>query len=371
MTAEPRTLLHVFSTLNVGGPQVRFATLVNALGTRFRHRALAMDRGYASLDLIDPDAPCATWDIPVEKNQTLRNIVAFRRHLNALNPDVLITYNWGAIEWAVANLARSCPHIHIVDGFGPEEADRQMPRRVLFRRVALAHNTTIVVPSHTLEKIVTQIWRQSPSKTVYLPNGIDCSRFDIPRDSALADQFGIPAEATVIGTVAALRPEKNLGRLLDAFQAIQAGQELRLVIVGDGPEREPMQTKAVELGSTDRVIFTGYLSDPAPILSLFDIFAISSDTEQMPISVLEAMASGLPVAGVDVGDVRHIVSDANKDLIVERDSAALSGVMTRLASDPELRKRVGAANRQHVQSVYDETTMVEAYGRLFSGERPG
>ncbi len=123
-TSQHRTVFHVFSTLNVGGPQVRFATTVNKLGPGFRHTAFAMDHGYESTKLLAPDAPCEVHDIAYDKGRTARNFFTFRRALNALKPDFLVTYNWGAIEWAVANLGRACPHIHIVDGFGPEEADR-------------------------------------------------------------------------------------------------------------------------------------------------------------------------------------------------------------------------------------------------------
>lgn len=371
MTVTTRTVFHVFSTLNVGGPQVRFATTVNKLGPGFRHIAFAMDRGYESTKLLDTGAPCEIYDFDYVKGRAVANFLTFRSTLNDLKPDMLVTYNWGAIEWAVANQFRACPHIHIVDGFGPEEADRQLPRRVLFRRFALARNTTIIVPSHTLQDIVTGVWRQDAAKVFYVPNGIDCARFEKPRDDALAAELGIPEDVTVIGTVAALRREKNLGRLLDAFNGMPEKLGLRLVIVGDGAEREPMQAKAAQLGIAERVIFTGYLSDPAPVLSLFDIFGISSDTEQMPISVLEAMASGLPIAGVDVGDVRHIVSDANKDFIVARDPDALGGVLSQFANDGALRASAGEANRAHVRKVYDEATMVEAYGKLFSGQPPG
>ena len=131
-----------------------------------------------------------------------------------------------------------------------------------------------------------------------------------------------------------MRPEKNLTRLIEAF-AISVAKEpaLRLVIVGDGAERPSLEAAAARFGVADKVLFTGYIADPAPVLALFDIFALSSDTEQMPISVLEAMASRLPVAGVDVGDVRHIVSDRNKPLIVDRDAQALADILSTLAGD--------------------------------------
>ncbi len=365
-TAPPRTLLHVFSTLNVGGPQVRFATIANKLGGGFRHLLFAMDHGYEATKLLAPDALCEIHDIAYRKGRAARSFFTFRRALNTLRPDVLVTYNWGAIEWALANFGRACPHIHIVDGFGPEEADRQLPRRVQFRRLVLRRNTTVMVPSHTLEDIVTGVWRLDPAAVTYIPNGIDYARFSIPRDEALARRYGIDPDMTVIGTVAALRPEKNLERLLLAFRAMPESDKLRLIIVGDGPERAPLEASAAQHGLSDGVIFTGYQADPAAILSLFDIFTLSSDTEQMPISVLEAMAAGLPIAGVDVGDVRHIVAPGNKPQIVARDAERLGQVLSEFAADPDLRHRIGAENRQHVKDVYDEATMVSAYAQLFS-----
>ena len=326
-----------------------------------------MDRRYAAGDLLDKAVDWRIQDTAYEKGRLARNVRVLRQTLNRIRPDALVTYNWGAIEWALASFGRACPHIHIVDGFGPEEADRQLLRRVLFRRFAFARNTTVVVPSRTLKDIVTSVWRIAPTNVAYVPNGIDCTRFDRVRDAKLAETFGLTPDNLVIGTVAALRPEKNLERLIRAFHGLAEDESLRLVIVGDGAERPKLEHCARELRIADQVVFTGYLSDPAPILSVFDIFALSSDTEQMPISVLEAMASRLPVAGVDVGDVRHIVSDRNKAYIVERDVDRLRNVLSALANDATLRDQLGTANRQHVQEVYDETMMVNAYARIFDG----
>jgi len=144
-----------------------------------------------------------------------------------------------------------------------------------------------------------------------------------------------------------------------------------LVIVGDGPERPALERLAGELGVGDRVRFTGHVTDPAPLYAGFDLFALSSDTEQMPISVIEAMAAGLPVAGTDVGDVREMLARDNQPFIGPADGDALAGRISSLLHDGELRARLGAANRARAERDYRQETMFQAYAALFDAEERG
>jgi glycosyltransferase involved in cell wall biosynthesis len=152
-------------------------------------------------------------------------------------------------------------------------------------------------------RIATDDWRLRPDVIRHVPNGIDLARFAVPPSRG--------AEAPVIGAVAALRPEKNLQRLLRAFAQVLPRHPARLVIVGDGADRMCLQALSTELGIADNVAFTGQRDDAPALYAGFDLFALSSDTEQMPLSVMEAMASGLPVAATDVGDVAGMVAAEN------------------------------------------------------------
>ena len=182
------------------------------------------------------------------------------------------------------------------------------------------------------------------------------------------------AKAALVATVAALRAEKNLQRLLLAFAAAtrRPGRLVpaRLVIVGDGPERPALQALAVDLGIMQCVSFAGHVADPAPLYAGFDLFALSSDTEQMPIAVIEAMAAGLPVAATDVGDVRSMLAEANAPFVVARDDAALAAGLGSLLDDTDLRARIGAANRARAREMFDQERMFAAYAALFDGEPP-
>ncbi len=189
----------------------------------------------------------------------------------------------------------------------------------------------------------------------YLPNGIDLSRFEVA-----AERW--EGAGPVIGTVATLRAEKRIDRLIAAVRRLP---EARLLVIGDGPERAALESAAADLGA--RVRFAGHVAEPAALLRGLDLFALSSDTEQMPLSVLEAMAAGLPVVATDVGDVRAVLAPEQAPYVVGREAAALADAARMLLADAALRARLGAANRARVAEVFDQAAMVRAWEAVFAG----
>jgi glycosyltransferase involved in cell wall biosynthesis len=125
------------------------------------------------------------------------------------------------------------------------------------------------------------------------------------------------------------------------------------------------------LGVGDRLLMPGFLADPWRYVGCFSIFALSSDSEQFPISLVEAMAAGLPAVATAVGDVPDMVSDDNRPLIVDAgDEAAFSAALDSLAERPDLRRAIGRANREKAAAEYDEKQMIARYARLY-GEAIG
>ena len=113
--------------------------------------------------------------------------------------------------------------------------------------------------------------------------------------------------------------------------------------------------------------FTGHLDDPSPLYRSIDVFALSSDTEQMPLSVLEAMAAGLPVAATDVGDIASMVAAENRPFITPLDETALAKAIASLMQRSALRQRVGAANREKAVAEFGQVGMIAAWRTLFDG----
>lgn len=362
---QPPLMLSVFATFAIGGPQVRFVSLANHYGRAWRHVVVSMDGKVDCATRLSPELDVTFLSPPIRPRALVANIAPFRRVLRDLAPDVLVTNNWGSIEWAVANqLGGGVRHVHIEDGFGPDELGGQKLRRVLARRYAL-RRCPVIVPSVTLLKISTELWRLPPAHVHYIPNGIDFGRFQ-PAD-AQGGQLAADRGPPLVGAVAALRPEKNFGRLLRATRLLlDEGTALRVVIVGDGPERARLEAMAAELQLSDTVTFAGAVADPSQYLRAFDVFAISSDSEQMPLALLEAMATGLPVVATPVSDVPQMLARENRPFLCSRDDASLADALRRMLRDSGLRRRIGAANRAKVERDYDERHMFRRYQELFA-----
>lgn len=341
--------------------------LMNAFGREARHVVLtAVPGALGAAAMIDEgidvrfpdDAPS------LQGKPGLRRYRQLAAYMSGF--DLVLTYNWGAMDAVMTRriFGRSLPPlVHHEDGFNADEAVRLRSDRNGFRRLALPAAHALVVPSHTLETIARNVWKQPATRVRRIPNGIDVAAYGRPTLAIPGLKKG--KGEIIVGTLAGLRPVKNLSRLVRCAAALP---QLRIVIVGEGEDRQAIMASAEQLGMADRVVMPGHLRNPEKFVGHFDLFALSSDSEQFPISLVEAMAAGLAVVSTDVGDVRNMVAAENRDFIVPvRNERAFHDALKAVASDPELRHRLGVANRQKAQAAYDESAMIAAYRTLYDG----
>jgi glycosyltransferase involved in cell wall biosynthesis len=356
--------LHVFPSFGIGGIPLRMVRVINHFGGALRHTVVALDDNFAAAQHLAANLEVSLLARGRARRGLLAALLDGSAVLRRVRPDLLITYNWGAIEWAMADrLWGGARQMHFEAGFGEEEADRQIPRRVWFRRWALTRCVKVVVPSRRLEDLARRVWKLPAPQVAYIPNGVDVERFADPRD-AIPGFTRQPGEL-VIGTVAPLRREKNIGRLLRVFARLDPSLSARLVIAGEGSERPALSGLAGELGLGGRVIFTGQVA-PEAVLGGFDVFVLSSDTEQMPNALLEAMAAGRAVAAVDVGDVKSMLCENNREFVVARDDeAGFAAALAHLLRDPAKRMALGRQNRERVAASFSQSRMFTAYSHIF------
>lgn len=367
----PLHFLHVFPSFCAAGAQTRAVAIMNHLQDEARHSIVALDGNLEALSRIDQTVKREVIEPPRRGSRSAP--LFFARLIQKLKPDLLLTYNWGAIEAiAGAVLAGERRVVHAEDGFGPDEAVRLKSRRVWARRILLRRIFAVAVPSRTLERIALDQYRLPLDKVHFIPNGVDTVRF-APRSGAEARRsLGISEKSLVIGYAGRLSAEKNLDRLLGAAAGVEGAVVL---IVGDGPARGELEKKAEGLAPAVRVVFAGTVEDTAPFYNAMDIFALSSLTEQMPLSLLEAMASGLPVVVTAVGDVPLMLSAVQREFVLDSaDEAGYVAALKILAENEDLRARLGAENRRRAEAEYSLDRMLAAYRRLYrqaAGRRDG
>ncbi|WP_417322277.1 glycosyltransferase family 4 protein [Erythrobacter aureus] len=363
-------ILHLQSTFAPGGKEVRTVQLINAFGKKARHTIIsaepdrlgAADRIAKGVDIrLQPEFPS------LKGRPTPGRLQKLARAMRGY--DLVCTYNWGAMDAVMAHtlfkdLHGLPPLIHHEDGFDESEARKLKTSRTWYRRIALGRAAGLVVPSERLEEIALVDWQQPLGRVKRIPNGIDTKAFAMrPKKDALR-LIKHPGEYWV-GTLAGLRTVKNLPRLVRVFS--QLADNWQLVILGEGEAREAILAEADRLQINHRVHLPGAVDDPARVIGLFDIFALSSDSEQFPLSVVEAMAAGIPVVAPAVGDIAGMVSEANTEFIAPPgDEEELGMALVQLAVSKELRKEVGEANRAKAVAEFDEAKMVATYRRLYS-----
>ncbi|HWK37104.1 glycosyltransferase [Sphingomonas sp.] len=366
--SHPVHILHLHSSFSLGGKEARGVRLMNAFGDRARHTIVSgVPDQLGARDAIAPgiryeiaqDPPSLTGKPSVTRYEALARYM--RRF------DLVLTYNWGAIDAVMARRVFGKglpPLVHHEDGFNADEAKRLNPVRNMYRRLALPAAHALAVPSLVLEEIAGRVWKQPAARLHRISNGIDTARYAGKPDAKAIPGFVKKPGETVIGTIAGLREVKDLPMLVRSCGGLSGN--VRLVIVGEGPERQAIMDAAEAMFFEDQVTMPGFLPDPARYVGLFDIFALSSKSEQQPIAVMEAMAAGLPVAAPPAGDIRAMVAEDNRPHITDdwfevhlRDSIQF------LIDHPEQRRAIGKANQARARALFDEGVMIAAYADLY------
>ena len=370
LAGRPLKLLHLHSSFNPGGKEVRAVQLINAFGPGVEHFIVsAIPGAMGAAGLIAPDI---SFDITVDfpALQGRPSPARLERLARAmLGYDLVLTYNFGAMDAVMAHTLFALVHnlpplVHHEDGFNQDEAVKLSTLRNWYRRIGLGRASALVVPSQRLEQIALGPWHQPRWRVKRVPNGINTAAYaKKPKADALPRVIKRKGELW-LGTLAGLRVVKNLPLLVRAFAGLP--EEWQLVILGEGPEREAIRNEALRLNIAHRLHMPGFVTEPAKVVGLFDLFALSSDSEQFPISVVEAMAAGLAVVSTAVGDVPAMLAAENLPFMVKPgDEAALAGGLLQLVEDAALRRRVGEANRVRARAEYDEQAMVATYRGIY------
>lgn len=307
----------------------------------------------------------------------LRGYRLLSRQLALDGVDVVQTHLPGANFWGLLLAWRGFPAIvstvHSNQEFNYGRADqawRARLRRRAYREMLRRCAAVVAVSNGVRDSLLAELGlgAEAAGRITVVPNGVEIPE---PLDAALAAQvrarYGIPAGDPLVLGAGRLVEMKNFPVLLEAVAALRRSPlRFRVAIAGDGPQRPYLERRADELGISDQVTFTGNIDDLAELMQSADLFVLPSSFEGLSLTLLEAMARGLPVVGTRIAGVVDVVEDGVSGTLVEPgDAAALAAAMRALLSDPSRRAACGAAGREIVRRHYDFARVAGDLERLY------
>ena len=356
-------IVHVVQGLGIGGQERLVASLSRVLVAR-GHEPVIVSLSTGGEVRAEVDG-VPVYDVTRGPRADLTVVVRLASLLRRLGADVIHTHNPSPMLHGVpaALLARVGRRVHTKHGvniYGRKGLwAARAAVRLLDALVAVSPETASIarskelVPDHRLRVV---------------PNGIPLSAFGPDPDARarIRAELGIPGDAFVVGTVGRLAPEKDYPLLVRAL-APALGETMRLVIVGDGQCRDRLR-EAIPAERAPYVTLTGARRDVPALLAAFDLFALSSRTEGLPLAIPEAMATALPVVATAVGGLPSVVPRECGLLVPSGDAYALGGAIDALARDRDRARAMGRAARRHALDRFSIDAMTDAYEAIYRGE---
>jgi glycosyltransferase involved in cell wall biosynthesis len=282
-----------------------------------------------------------------------------------LRPDVLHTHQVGAMFYAAPAARRAGVRAVLHTEHGKHYTSRARTRWL--GRLAARNLDRFFCVSRDIADEVRRCRIVHPGKIDVVPNGIDVGRFGDPPDPVLQANLGIPAGAPVIGTLGRLSEVKRQDLLLHAFAEVRhTSRDAHLLIVGDGPLRRDLAQMAQTLGIASLVHFAGYQQEPQRFLALMNVFVLTSRSEGMPLSVLEAWAAGLPVVTSAVGGLPEMIGPSKAGMLFPSgDVAALAARLCDLLASEPTQRAMGQRGREIVRESYSLQRMAADYDHRY------
>jgi glycosyltransferase involved in cell wall biosynthesis len=342
-----------------------------------KHAILALDGNTRAKQWIK-DTEVRFFDF-VKSGERSGYFQALYRSLREIRPELLITYNWGATDaiW-LGRLAGVRNILHNEHGFNVDEGGSTIWKRDLIRFLVYRLVSKVIVVSHDLQKMLQRRFLLCERRVKRIPNGIDASYYspDISERQRVRRSLGFVDSDLVLGFSGRLDPVKNLDLLVDIVaRCLPCRSPFRLLIVGDGPERRRLETSCRDKKIHEYVVFTGQQEQVLPYLRAMDVFLLTSLREQMPLTVLEAMAVGIPVMATRVGEIPYIIDDGTDGFIRDL-NAPVDAFVEPLCSllDSSQRKAMGEAAREKMLVRFQHEIMVQQYAKViqeFEGQTEG
>jgi glycosyltransferase involved in cell wall biosynthesis len=366
-------VLRLITRLNVGGPARQALLLTRHLSREFPTTLAAGHPTAREGELVDDQVDVLRVPLvrPLRPDIDARAVMAVRRLLRATGAELVHTHTAkaGTVGRSAARTVNPRPrtihtfHGHVLDGyFAP-------PVRRAFVEVErrLARQTDVLVAiSDEIRAELLDLGIGRPDQYRVIPLGFDLGPFfevDGHRGE-LRRRLNLAPDVPLVGVIGRLVPIKDL---VTMFEGVARLPSVHLAVVGDGELRESLEARIGRMGMSDRVHFTGWITDVASVMSDLDVVGLTSRNEGTPVSLIEAAACGRPVVATRVGGVGMVVDHGVTGFLVPPgDPAAFAAHLERLLAEPETRRRMGAAGRTRVRERFSQDRLLRDIRGLYA-----
>ena len=357
-----KKVVHLVYSMGCGGLEKVIVNLINGSYDEVEHIIISLTPEFEMTAGIIPDIQIFCLDKKPGKDIGCH----FRLYklLKQLSPDAINTYNFGTIEYHVtAFLAGVKTRVHSDHGHGGDAQDGLNKKNNFIRKISSYFIDDYVVVSQDLMDWVTQVVKVKPGRRHLIQNGVE-----VPKQ--LFEVKGSGSGIKTISTVGRLDPVKNQALLLKAFKRVLDNYpSARLKIVGDGSEKEKLTKLAQELSITSTVDFLGYREDVKEQLVSSDVFVLSSHYEAMPMTILEAMAVGVPVVTTDVGGIRHFIDERYAYFVTANSEEELAKSMCEALFRNKKTEDMILNSYNLVKRQYSIEAMISRYKDIYLSEK--
>lgn len=360
-------VVHIVDDLKVGGLERTLAMIVMGLDrSRYETEVWCLLGGGHFADRIALSGiPVRIFELSGRKKwKNFFDMVGLLRRER-----VAITHSWalsGGVWGRVASLCAGVKvrFLHTQSVYGQiTQKDRSVERLLSYA------TTNIIACAEAVKKDLVDLVGIDPGKITVVYNAVDTALFRPPEDKdAARGKLGLSREDIIIGTVARLISIKGQSYIMQAIaRLLSAFPGIKLLIVGDGPDRIKLEEEARGLGISEKVLFAGNREDMPELYAAMDIFVLASTArEGLPLTAAEALATSLPVVATDVGGTGEIVIDGETGLLVRpKDAAAIAKAIEVFLNDPEKARQMGVAGRKLCEEKFSKDAMIKGVEALY------
>lgn len=359
-------ILHLIDSLNRGGAELLLLRLI----PYWQARGFEVSVGYSTPGPLEDDFRALGVPLyPLPRYFRLDPLLGWRmfRLARRLRPDVVHTHLFksdffGRPAARLAGVPVVVSTLHSADPWA---------RNPLFGRLyglTARFADRLIAVSETVRAYHLKYTAARPSQVLTIENGVDVARFETvaAEGRTLRRVLGIPPDAPLLGTIGRLVPDKGQAYFLQAASRLRDRfPQARFLVVGDGPEEDALRALAEQLDLADAVMFTGFRQDIPALLGAMDVLVMSSLREGLPLTLLEALAAGVPVVATDTGGVRALLGEDAGLVVPPADVSALTAACERLLSDQALRERLSEQGKALVRARYSLARTADRLARLY------